>query len=95
MGGKEVDIGLLVNLRKFIKEGCNMAGLCSLECGGAVMHKHFQMMVKGNFSILPLLNKKIKVCLGWDEKPVTCHVVCCKRLRNEGFNMLLGMLGIV
>ena len=36
-----------------------MAGLCSVDHGGVLlMHKHFQMMVKGNFSSLPVLNKK-------------------------------------
>ena len=47
------------------------------------MHKHFQMIVKGNFRGLPMLNKKIKVCLGWDESPPTSHVVSCKRIKDD------------
>ena len=58
-----------------------MARLCSMEHGGALTHKHFQMVMKGN---PPVLNKKIKVCLGWD---VTVgHVVSGKRLRDEGLH---------
>ena len=57
MGGLDSDIGLLVNLRRFIEEEC-IADLRSVERGGALTHKHFQMLVKGNFSSLPVLNKK-------------------------------------
>jgi len=32
--------------------------------GGVLTHKHFQVVVKGNFSDLQVLNKKIKTCLG-------------------------------
>ena len=50
---------------------------------GTVMHKHIQMVVKGNFNTLPVLNKKIKICLGWDVSPPMGHVVFCKKLRYE------------
>lgn len=60
MGGTDVDIGLLVNLRKFIEDEC----MCSMGRGGALTHNHFQMFVNGNFISLPLLKKIIKVC--WD-----------------------------
>ena len=61
-----------------------MASLCSVEGGDALMHKHFQMVFKRNFSSLPVSNKKVKVCLGWDESPPTGHVVSCKRLQDAG-----------
>ena len=57
------------------------------------MHKHFQIIVKGNVGSVPVLNKKIKVCLGWDVSPPTCHVVSCKRLRDEGLHAFFGMIG--
>ena len=50
-----------------------MASLCSMERGCASMHKHFQMVLKRNSSSLLVLNKKIKVCLGWDESSLTGH----------------------
>ena len=77
-----IDIAFLVKLRKFICKG--MHGKCSMECGGSLTYKHFQMIVKGIFTSLPGLNKKIKVCLGWDGSPPTGHVVSFKRLRDEG-----------
>lgn len=40
-----------------------MARLCSVGQGGALTHKHFQMVVKRNFINLPVLNKRIKICL--------------------------------
>ena len=39
------------------------------------------------------MNKKIKVCLGWDECPPTGHVVSCKRLRDEHLHTFLGLVG--
>lgn len=49
VGGVDIDVRLLVDLRKFIEENC-IAGLCSVERGGAVMYKHFQWVVRGNFT---------------------------------------------
>lgn len=40
-----VDKGLFVKLREFIEEEC-IAGLCSMKRGGALTHKHFQMVVR-------------------------------------------------
>lgn len=37
-------------------------GLCLVERGGALMHKHFHMVVKGNSSSLLVLHKKFKIC---------------------------------
>lgn len=89
--GIDIDIGLFVNLRKFIEEEC-MSGLCCMEWGGALTHKHFQLIVIGNFSSLLVLNKNIKVCLGWDVSPPTGHVVSCKRLRDEGLHAFKVMI---
>ena len=91
MGGVDVDVGLLVNLRRFIEDHC-FAGLCSVERGGALTHKHFQMMVKGNFTSLLVLNKKTKVCLGWDASPLMGRVVSCKKLTDEGLQILKAMI---
>lgn len=49
--------------------------------------------VKGNFSSLMVLNKKVKVCLRWDVGPSTGHVVLCKRLRDEGLHAFKGKIG--
>ena len=64
-----------------------------MERGGALIHKHFQMVVKGNFTSLPVLNKKIKVCLGWYASPSMVHVGSCKKMRDEGLHTLKGMIG--
>ena len=69
-----------------------MVGLCYVERGGALMHKHFQMVFKGNFSGLSVLNKKMKVCLGQDEDLPTNHVILCKRLTDEGLHTFKGMV---
>lgn len=42
VGGMDINIGFLVKLRKVIEEEC------IVECGGALTHKHFQMVVKGD-----------------------------------------------
>lgn len=47
------------------------------------------MMVKGNLSSLLLLNKQIKVCLGWDGSPLTDHDVLGKKLRDEDLHTLI------
>lgn len=84
--GVDVGIAYSVNLKHFIEEEC-IARLCLVENGGALTHKHFQMVVKGNFSRLPMLNKKIKMCMGWDSSTPTGHVLLCKKLRDEGLHM--------
>ena len=43
----DVDIKLLVSLRRFIEDHC-IVGFYVVERGGALTHKHFQMAVKGN-----------------------------------------------
>jgi hypothetical protein len=56
--------------------------LCEKGGGVALTQKRFQMAVKGDFSNLLVLNKKIKVCLGWDVSLLTSHVVSRKKLRD-------------
>jgi hypothetical protein len=51
VGAKDIDIGLSVNLRKFIREEC-MAGLCYVEHARMLTHKHVQMVVKGYITTL-------------------------------------------
>lgn len=51
------------------------------------------MVVKGNFSSFHMLNKKIKVALGWHENPPIGHVVSCKKVRDEGLHTFLDMIG--
>lgn len=92
MGGLDFDIGLLVDLRRIIEEEC-IFGLRSVERGGALMHTYFQMLWKGNFSSLPVLNQKIKICLGRNECPLTSHALSCKRLRDKGLHTFLGIVG--
>ena len=57
--------------------------------------KYFQMVMKGNIRSLPMLNKILKVCLGWDECPPMGRVVTSKRLRDEGLHTFLGMVGLL
>lgn len=47
----------LVSLGRFVEGHC-IVGLCFVERGGALTHKHFQMVVKGNFTNLQVLNMK-------------------------------------
>ena len=63
--------------------------------GGALTHKHFQMIVKGNFIILEVLSKKIKVYLGWDASPMMGHAISCRMLRDEGLHIFLRHGGIL
>jgi len=62
VGGIDIGIVLLVKLRKFFEE--QYVVFC--RGGGPLTHKHFQMIVNGNFTSLLVLSKKIKVCLGWE-----------------------------
>lgn len=48
---------------------------------------------EGEFSCLPILHKKMKVCLSWDVSPRTGHVVFCKKLRDEDLHSFKGMIG--
>jgi hypothetical protein len=64
-----------------------------LERSGALMHNHFQMVVKRIFSSLPVLNKKIKVCLARGGSPPVGHALSCERLRDKGLHIFLGMVG--
>lgn len=57
---------------------------CSVERRGPLTHNHIQMVGKSNLSGLPILHKKMKVALGWDQAPLTGHIVFCKKFRDEG-----------
>ena len=48
VGGMDIDIRLLVNLRMFIKEEY-MAGFVLFGVWWALTHKHFQMFVEREF----------------------------------------------
>ena len=63
VGGTDINIRLLVNLRRFIEEEC-ISGLCSVERGGALTHKHFQMMVKKNLLVFRYRTRKSRFSLG-------------------------------
>ena len=75
MGGMDIDVGLLGNLKRFIEDEC-MVGLCLMEQGSALTNKHFQMVVKGNFSSLPMLNIK-KLRFVWDGMSAILQVMLC------------------
>lgn len=45
---------------------------------------------EGEFSRLPILHKKIKVCLSWDVSSRLGHVVFCKKLRDEDLHSFKG-----
>jgi hypothetical protein len=49
--------------------------------------------MEGNFNSLLVLNRKIKVCMGWDVSPPMGHVVSCKKLRDKGLNTFKGIIG--
>lgn len=61
--------------------------------GWCINPQAISKMAKGNFNSLPMLNKKIKVCLGWDVSPPMGHVVSCKKLKDEGLHTFKGMIG--
>ena len=71
-------------------QNIKLHGMCHLE--SMVVIKHFQTTVKDNFTSLLVLNKKIKVCLGWDESSPMDHVVSCKKLRCESLHTFKGMI---
>ena len=48
-----------MKLKRFIEDQ-SIVGTCLIERGGALMHKHFQMVMKGKFTSLPALNQKKK-----------------------------------
>lgn len=71
----------------------NVLLVCDPLRGGALTHKHFQIVVKSNFNSLHVLNKKIKMTLEWDQTLPTGHIVSYKKLRDEGLHTFLGMVG--
>jgi len=73
IGGVDIDIILMVNMKRIIEEHC---------LGGACTYKHFQVDVKDNCSNLLVLNKKITIALGWDQIPPIGCAVPCKMLRD-------------
>ena len=75
-----------------MKDHC-FARLCYVEKRGALTHKHFHIVFKGNFSNLPMLDKKINVALVWDANPPLRHVVCCKNWTCKGLHNFLCMVG--
>ena len=89
VGGMDIGIGLLVNLRKFIEEDC-MVDLCSMGHCGALTHKHFQMVVKGNSSNLQVLNKKSKGLLGTSCESSDGSCCLLQEVEGKGFGHLLG-----
>lgn len=42
VGGINIDVGPLVNLRKFVEDEC-------MKLGGALMHEHFQTVDEGEY----------------------------------------------
>lgn len=66
---------------------------CAQWRGWCIYPQAFQMVVKGNFGSLLVLNKKIEVCMGWDVSPPMGHVVSCKKLRDKGLHTFKGMIG--
>ena len=56
-------------------------------------HKYFQMIVKGNFSGLLVLNKKVEGLFGIRCESSNGHVVSCKKLMNEDLHTFKGMIG--
>ena len=58
------------------------------------MHNLCQMVVKReNFSSVPMLNKEIKGCLGWDER-ASCGSCCfLQEVEDEGLHIFLVMVG--
>ena len=38
-----------------------MASFCAMECSGTLTHNHFQMVVKGNYSSLLVLKRKLRL----------------------------------
>jgi hypothetical protein len=62
----DIDIRLLMNLEKFIKDHCIVG---SWGEGGGLTHTHIQMVVKGVIGIFVVLSKKVKVDLGWKQVP--------------------------
>lgn len=79
--GDQFEIGLIVKLRNFIEEEC-MVGLYYVEHNIALAHKHFQVVVKGNSSSLPMLNNKIQGLFGL--RRVSSDGSCCPMQKVEG-----------
>jgi hypothetical protein len=58
MGGRDVDIGLLVNLRKFIEDEC-IVGLCSVERCGALTYISFSKWWSRGFHEFAVVEQEI------------------------------------
>lgn len=95
---------LRLRSRLFGRNGCGCGSSCHLkdiywgalycwlvlhgEGWGIDPHAFSTCSEGGILLVLLVLNKKIKVCLGWDESPPTCHVMSCKKSRGGVFAYL-------
>ena len=60
--------------------------------GGVLMHNHFQMVVEGNFSSLPVLNQNMQSFI-WGEMRILQWVMwfLARGGKDEGLHTFLGM----
>ena len=56
-GGMDIDVSLLVKLRRFIEEEC-LVGLYSVELGGALTHNHFKWSRRGTLAAFRCCTRK-------------------------------------
>lgn len=81
-GGDDVDIKLLENLERFLKEQ-TLASKCSIERDRIVFHLHFQMVVRIVARSVVAVSKLVKRYLGWDTSPSPSGAIMCLAFCRE------------
>jgi len=96
VGSDDIPIQLLEKVNDFLQKEC-ILGLCSIKRGGTLSRIHLQMVCHILATSTTMINKRIKVYLGWDDakKALVGHHIHTKTLCNTGLHMFIGMLGTI
>ncbi|MCO5600128.1 hypothetical protein L7F22_054236 [Adiantum nelumboides] len=92
VGGGDIDVGLLACVQTFL-ESETLAGICSVERGGTLLHLHLQMVVRMWSTSLVAINKMVKNYLGWANAPPPGGIVICRALTQRRLHTLEGIIG--
>ncbi|MCO5613029.1 hypothetical protein L7F22_067303 [Adiantum nelumboides] len=82
VGGGDIDKALMVQMQQFLEKDC-VAGMCSLERGGATFHLHLQIVVRIMATSIIAISKKAKSYLEWDKSCPLGGSVLCRALQQK------------
>ncbi|KAL2633809.1 hypothetical protein R1flu_005288 [Riccia fluitans] len=90
--GETVDENVFDLLVNWLEYRAEMAVL-ALERGDAFLQLHVQGMVRVKTSSTKILNREIKVVIGWESNAPVGGSVCLKPLHDRGLHTVIGLIG--